>query len=215
MEESDFIKLVASIASRLRHDLKGGLISLRMGLQALADEEDLKALLIERTEALEALADKLISLLRMAKVNPKPVALLALLGEFKLRAKERFPDLEIELPQSYGVRPALDSDALLYALLEVAENSSLAGAKHLRLSSSLGENALKLTLVDDGPGFAFDASRSTLSDLSEVGCSGWGRSGLGLAIVRACILSHGGDISFTQDSPSGFKIEITLASKSA
>ena len=50
--EDSFQSFLSKIASRLRHDLKGGLITLKMGLESLSDEEGLKPLLLDKAQEL-------------------------------------------------------------------------------------------------------------------------------------------------------------------
>jgi signal transduction histidine kinase len=211
MESSEFAGFLSAVASRLRHDLKGGLITLRMGLEALPEEEDLKPLLMERAVQLEGLADKLVLLLRMGQMRPERMRLSAVLGEFAGRVADRFPALVLRLPEDLGAaRPSLDGDALVYALLELAENAQLAGASRLEVSAQLGpsEQEVRLTLIDDGRGVE-SSEGEDLSPLLALGTSRWGRAGLGLAIADMCARGHGGRLKLTRRSP-GLQAELSL-----
>jgi two-component system osmolarity sensor histidine kinase EnvZ len=208
MEAVEFAGFLSAVASRLRHDLKGGLITLRMGLEALPDEEDLKPLLVERALHLESLSDKLVLLLRMGEMRSEAVRLSALLGEFRGRVADRFPALRLALPSDLGeARPRVDGDALVYALVEIAENASLAGAQSLRVQAVVQGDQVTLTMTDDGGG----AEPGDLADLQAallpLGVSRWGRSGLGLAIADRCARGHGGALTL---APAGRGLEVVL-----
>ncbi len=204
----EFASFLSGVASRLRHDLKGGLITLRMGLEALPDEEELKPLLLERAQHLEGLADKLVLLLRMGQMRRQPTRLSALLGEFRSQANDRFPLLEIELPSNFSSeRPEVDGDALIFSLLEVAENAQLAGASHLKLTAENRSDELLLELRDNGEGIA---ASDTTDGLAALGFSRWERAGLGLSIVRRCAQGHGGDFSIRGNSDRGATVTMDL-----
>jgi two-component system osmolarity sensor histidine kinase EnvZ len=211
MEAQEFAGFLSGVASRLRHDLKGGLISLRMGLEALPEEEALKPLLLERARSLETLSDKLVLLLRMGQMRPEPVRLSALLGEFRARLANTHPRLRLELPTALGeARPRVDSDALLYGLLELAENAALAGASRLKVEARLEARQVELSLRDDGGGPAPDDARDPLASLSPLGVSRWGRSGLGLAIAECCARGHGGELRLRAAEGGGMQAVLVL-----
>lgn len=209
-EASDFAAFLAAVASRLRHDLKGGLITLRMGLEALPEEEDLKPLLLERALHLESLSDKLVLLLRMGTMRPERVRLSALLGEFRGRVADRFPALALSLPSELGeARPQVDGDALVYALVELAENSHLAGASELRVEATVDGSQVCLSLSDNGSGPAAEDAADPGAAWLPLGVSRWGRSGLGLAIAEMCARGHAGSLAITAGSP-GLSVELRL-----
>jgi signal transduction histidine kinase len=210
MQTSEFVEFLAGIASRLRHDLKGGLITLRMGLEALPEEEDLKPLLLERASHLESLSDKLVLLLRMGQMRPEKLRLSAVLGEFRGRAADRFPALEIALPSDLGgARLSLDGDALVYGLLEVAENASLAGATRLEIGVVSEGDQHSLVLRDNGSGPDPADIGDLKGSLAPLGVSRWGRAGLGLAIADLCARGHHGDLRLSPGNP-GMEVVMRL-----
>ena len=211
MKADEFAAFLAGVASRLRHDLKGGLITLRMGLEALPEEEDLKPLLLERAQHLETLSDKLVLLLRMGNKRAEPVRLSALLVELRSRVNDRHPQLELTLPSGLSdYRPRLDGDALVYALVEVAENAALAGATSLVLVVSVEDGTLALTATDNGSGPEPGDADDPQAHLAPIGVSRWGRSGLGLAIAQRCALAHDGELRMSAARPQGMAVTLFL-----
>lgn len=215
MQSSEFAAFLSGVASRLRHDLKGGLITLRMGLEALPEEEDLKPLLLERALHLESLSDKLVLLLRMGSMRAEKVRLSALLGEFRGRATDRFPALKLFLPGDLGdARPEIDGDALVYALIEIAENAHLAGATELKVSAVVQGGLTALTISDNGKGLEAADASDPRAALLPLGVSRWGRAGLGLAIADMCAQGHGGSLALLPGSP-GLRVELRLGGANA
>ena len=95
MEDGEFQIFLSKVASRLRHDLKGGLITLKMGLESLPDEEALKPLLLEKSQELVDLSDKLVLLLRMGQLTPQRVGPASLFQQAANQAQNLFSPLEV------------------------------------------------------------------------------------------------------------------------
>jgi signal transduction histidine kinase len=208
MSDPSFQRYLSQVASRLRHDLKGGLITLKMGLESLGDGEDLKPLLLEKTDELVELSDKLVLLLRMgelAKVKTNPQSLFRHAAS---RAEELFPPLKVEVIPSDGEsdRWEVDPDAVTYAVLELAQNASLARAQKLTIRMDSNQKG-RVSVTDDGTGLS-DGSPEAVQGLLELGRSGWNRSGLGLSIVEGCMRGHGG--SFRLDAGENGEVDAAL-----
>lgn len=197
MGDTSFQSFLSEIASRLRHDLKGGLISLKMGLETLPEEEMLKPLLVEKTVELAELSDKLILLLRMGDVTRQPVTIESLLKQVVGQASAVYPRLTIEVTGAGGAeRWPVDSDALSHALLELCQNSELAGADRVTMVWGSTPETAYIEVKDNGEGLKEGAS---LDEFTELGVSQWGRSGLGLTIVERCSRAHGGRFYLRSD----------------
>jgi nitrogen fixation/metabolism regulation signal transduction histidine kinase len=191
MEGSDFQAFLSKVASRLRHDLKGGLITLKMGLESLPDEEALKPLLLEKSQELVDLSDKLVLLLRMGQLKRQRVRPSSLFSQAATQAENLYSPLVVEVEQAPNLEEHwnVDPDAATYAILEVSQNASLAGAQKLSIRLEPGG---QVALTDDGSGLTEGLDTT---DLTQVGVSHWGRSGLGLAVVERCMSEHSGLVS--------------------
>ncbi len=204
MSEGNFQEFLSQVASRLRHDLKGGLITLKMGLESLDDEESLKPLLMEKTQELVDLSDKLVLLLRMGQVEKQRVSPLGLCKQAASRAEELYPELKVEVAEATEVgRWAVDPDAVIYAALELCQNATFAGAKTVTIGLSKEGNKNLVTFTDDGSGWPAELA---VGDLTKIGHSSWGRSGLGLAVVERCMLEHGGQFRLARDPDSAWAV---------
>jgi two-component system, NtrC family, nitrogen regulation sensor histidine kinase GlnL len=187
------------------HEVRNPLAGMRGAAQLLQRRLDspelaeLAALIIDEADRLASLADHLLhsgAKPRLAPTNVHEVLerVAALVGTDSPLALRR--DYDPSLP-----RVGADAGRLQQALLNVARNAVEAGASHLllrtriehaaRLAELPARHALRIDLVDDGPG----VPARLASTLFEPLVSGrTGGSGLGLAIAREIAREHGGDL---------------------
>lgn len=171
-----------------------------MGLESLNDEEALKPLLMEKAQEMVELSDKLILILRMGELKPQSVGPESLFQHSARQMSDLFPELQthVELDGTLG-RWSVDPDAVNYALLELAQNATLAGADSVKIVVGETEKKGVVHFIDNGRGFPDDRS---VEELMTLGQSGWNRSGLGLSVVESCLSQHGGQLAVGTD-PSG------------
>jgi two-component system sensor histidine kinase FlrB len=115
--------------------------------------------------------------------------------------------------RSAGLRLSAGRDALLSALLNLATNALQAGGRGARidLTAERADNALVLTLADNGPGIdpalverIFEPFFTTRPD----------GTGLGLAVVRAIIEAHRGTVrAVPLETGAGFVITLPTAAR--
>ena len=86
-----------------------------------------------------------------------------------------------------------------YALMEIAQNSHSAGATEIVITVSESDSQQNLEIEDNGSGLT-EVSPEKIEELWSLGHSDWKRSGLGLTIVKACIMQHRGKASLSQGS---------------
>lgn len=191
MEVHEFQVLLSKVGSRLRHDLKGGLITLKMGLESLPDEEALKPLLLEKSQELVDLADKLVLLLKMSQIKSHALRPGSLFAQAAGQAEALFTPLRVRVEAerlAEDERWDVDPDAVTYAVLEICQNAKLAGATEVVVELVSG-GIVRLSNSGQPPDGSQDPAQ-----LTEVGVSHWGRSGLGLAVVERCMSEHGGGV---------------------
>lgn len=203
MDGGEFQAFLSKIASRLRHDLKGGLITLKMGLESLPEEEALKPLLLEKSQELVELSDKLVLLLRMGQVNPQAVRPCSLFGQAATQAENLYRPLKVEVEPGTDLEETwtVDPDTVTYAVLEACQNASLAGADRVTIRLSPGG---KVSIFDNGKGLTENLD---LDGLKQLGVSHWGRSGLGLAVIDRCMSGHNGRVSL-EPGDDGFSVKL-------
>jgi len=188
------------------HEVKNPLAGLRGAAQLLQrrveDEQlrNLAGLVIAEADRLAALANRLLrhdGAAQLGEVNIHEQ--LERLGDLLL-AEASPPtlrhDYDPSLPDIHG-----DADRLLQLLLNLARNAIEAGARTLtfrtraepavRLGERMARMALRVDVIDDGPGVP-EALRATLFEPLVSGRADG--SGLGLALAREIARDHGGEL---------------------
>jgi signal transduction histidine kinase len=92
-------------------------------------------------------------------------------------------------------------------LLNLCENSRLAGAHSVSLSVGRNNGRVLLSVADDGEGVAPDVRARVFDPHFSTRTSG---SGLGLAISRRLVASWGGSIDLAGESSAGTTVLLTL-----
>ena len=210
MEDPSFQTFLSQVASRLRHDLKGGLITLRMGMESLSDDETLKPLLLGKAQELVSLSDKLVLLLRMGSPKLESLRPEAVFAQAARHAEDMFPPLQVTIEAKERLDPwSLDPEAVDFAVLELCENASVAGATQMTIRLSRCESFGIVRLQDNGSGLN-DLDQRELAELRTLGVSRWKRSGLGLTVVDRCVVAHGGSFQLLPQT-RGLLVELKFA----
>jgi two-component system nitrogen regulation sensor histidine kinase GlnL len=191
------------------HEVKNPLAGLRGAAQLLkrrvegAELQALAGLIIDEADRLAALANHLLrhdGAPQWAEVNIHQV-LDRLSG--LLQAEPAPPrlqhDFDPSLPDLRG-----DADRLLQLLLNLGRNAVEAGARTLilrtraehgvRLGARLLRSALRVDVIDDGPGVPADVRDTLFEPLVSGRVDG---TGLGLALSREIAREHGGELRCT------------------
>ena len=106
-----------------------------------------------------------------------------------------------------------DADALLRVLTNLLDNAIRHGRGRVVLGAQRENGAVRLDIVDDGPGFApgdLDHVFEPLFRSDRARGPATGGTGLGLAIARRLARAHGGDIEAANDPAGGARATLTL-----
>jgi two-component system, NtrC family, nitrogen regulation sensor histidine kinase GlnL len=205
------------------HEVKNPLAGLRGAAQLLqrrlddADMQALAGMVIAEADRLAALANRLLhhdGAPRLGLVNLHQ--LLERLSDL-IQAEPSPPrlrhDYDPSLPDVHG-----DADRLQQVLLNLARNAIEAGAKTLTLRSRvehgvrLGErmfrSALRLDVIDDGPGVPAALRETLFEPLVSGRADG---TGLGLALSREIAHEHGGELRYvSRPGETAFSLYLPL-----
>lgn len=202
---------VSPLSATLRgfaHEVKNPLAGLRGAAQLLqrrleaADLQALAGMVISEADRLAALANRLLHHDGAPRLGPVNLhQLMERVGEL-IEAEPSPPrlrhDYDPSLPDVEG-----DADRLQQVLLNLARNAIEAGASNLTLRSRVEHgvrvgdrmfrSALRLDVIDDGPGVPPALRESLFEPLVSGRADG---SGLGLALSREIAHEHGGELRY-------------------
>jgi signal transduction histidine kinase len=214
------------LVSDASHELRTPLTTLRaevdLALMGDRDKDELRAALesaSEEARRMSRLADDLLVLARADQgrlpLHPRPLAARALLADAAERAhagaEVRGRAIVIaELSDDCAVRA--DPDRAAQALDNLITNALLYGQGTITLGARLTPQHVELYVSDEGPGFpdevlprAFERfGRGPHARANEPG------SGLGLALVEAVAVAHGGHAEAHNRPGAGADVSITL-----
>ncbi len=203
---------ISEFAGNVSHEFKTPITTLRGTVELLRDEPDMEPAQRERflanaladLERLERLVSGLLALARAEEgVSRQPVDLADLVRGLKVE----LPDLEVERRAGSVLG---DSAQLRVALGNLVHNAMQHGGDGVTVRLvALQEPALEVLEVhDDGPGISAANLPRIFDRFFTTGRTS-GRAGLGLAMVRAVVHSHGGEVSAASE-PGGtvFRLEL-------
>jgi two-component system OmpR family sensor kinase len=175
------------------------------------------------TEAkrLTHLADNLLILARSDRgqlgLQPESVDVTALLEGSAERARrsQRVDGAAIQVESPPGMTANLDRESMERAIDNLIANAlrEAPAGTTVTVAARRGTGTLEFVVSDEGPGFdpgflahAFERFRRPDSSRTP----GHGGAGLGLAIVRATALAHGGDATAANNADRGASVRITI-----
>ncbi len=176
----------------------------------------------EETARLSRLADDLLLLSRSDQgqfpLRPEPTDLGPLLSSSIERASGRAGPADVachvHVPEG-GLVASVDPDRMSQALDNLVDNALRFAptGSELVLSARAGGTDLIVEVTDDGPGFAAEFLPHAFERFRRPDASrsrGDGGAGLGLAIVRAIALAHGGTAVADNRPEGGARVRLTL-----
>jgi signal transduction histidine kinase len=194
---------IATFSAHLTHELKSPLTSIRGAAELLQDSVQDKsggltraeqkrfiANILADTERLEGIAQRLREL---ARAESLPQNERTELGPVIDELRSRFPDSRITTTGDLDRPVGMSGEKALMVLSHLADNAIRHHARIIRLEAHDERMMLRLTVSNDGEPISapnrdriFDAFFTTRRDS--------GGTGMGLAIARAVMTSHGGSI---------------------
>jgi signal transduction histidine kinase len=171
--------------------------------------EELLRIAREQGERLTRLLEQLLDLslldARRIRVEPKPVALRALLEKIASEAVPKRTPLRLNVPDDLAA--VADPMALDRILSNLLVNAVRHGEPPIELNAEQRDSHLRISVRDHGDGVPADL-RLRLFERFERASAAQG-SGLGLTIARAYAQAHGGDLVYHHDTGApGFELVI-------
>ncbi|MGL4320363.1 MAG: ATP-binding protein, partial [Paracoccaceae bacterium] len=199
--------------SGVSHDLRTPLTRLRLGLSMLPEDEDVQALNRDVAD-MERMVNEFLAFARgdaMEEPLPTPVHdLVRRAVDDAQRSGQTVTLGDMTGEGSASLRPM----AVRRALDNLIGNA-VRHAKTVRVSATLTERSVRLTVEDDGPGIPKDRREEALQPFSRLDAARdpnkGGGTGLGLTIAADVARSHGGALRLGDSDLGGLKVEIVLA----
>ncbi|MDB5654493.1 MAG: periplasmic sensor signal transduction histidine kinase [Tardiphaga sp.] len=210
----DRTKMLAAIS----HDLRTPITRLRLRSEFIEDEGHRRHMLRD-LDQMRSMLEAVLSFLRNDR-KLEALTLTDIATTLQLIA-DQFADVGHAV--SYEGPPHAMAmarpDDLHRAVTNLVENAIKFGAE-ARISLSLSARAAIIEVADDGPGIV-DVQKSAMlkpfvrgDDARNMDHEAAG-FGLGLAIARAIVVAHGGEMTLNDRRPNGLIVRITLPVKAA
>jgi two-component system sensor histidine kinase CreC len=215
---SDYI---ATFSAHLTHELKSPLTSIKGATELLLESAQSEKDTLTRMEQKNFLrnilgdADRLETMTQrlreLARAETIPQNEQAELGFVVGGLKSRFPTRTISASGCLDRSIGMSAEKALIVLSHLTDNAMRHNAKNVTLEASGEAETIKLTVSNDGDPISapnrekiFDAFFTTRRDT--------GGTGMGLAIVKAVMTSHGGSIKLLPaDKGATFELEFPAA----
>jgi signal transduction histidine kinase len=206
-----FVQDRTQMLAAISHDLRTPITRLRLRAEFVEDDEQRARMLADLDEMEKMIASTLAFARDDAASEPRVrldlAALVLGLVEDQL---DLDADCRYDGPESLVVeaRPM----ALKRGLSNLVENAIKYGGR-ARISLATTATEIRLTLDDDGPGIPEGDRERVFAPFVRLDASrsrDTGGTGLGLAVARAAIRAHGGDIRLANRPEGGLRVTVTL-----
>jgi two-component system, OmpR family, sensor histidine kinase CreC len=197
---SDYI---ATFSSHLTHELKSPLTSIKGAAELLLESLQGHTATLTRMEQknfvsnilgdAERLATMTQRLRELARAEGAPQNESSELGSIVSGLKSRFPTRAIAASGCLDRSIGMSAEKALIVLTHLTDNAIRHNAKNIRLEAANDDAAIRMTISNDGDPIS-EANRDRIFDAFFTTRRDTGGTGMGLAIVRAIMTSHGGAI---------------------
>lgn len=236
LEESKRLALLGQFAAAMAHELRTPLTSIQMNVQILAGKIELPGedmeyfdIVLTELERLNKTISEILDFARPMKLELAPLDALDLCEEVKRSLYFLLAErgVEVELALEAGQLLRVDGERIKQVLINLLDNASQAiqedparraeGSREQeegriviegrRRSGGGGVSGLELVIADNGRGM----SSETLGRIFEPFYTTRARgTGLGLAVVKKIVESHGGEIVAESEEGRGTRFRLWL-----
>jgi two-component system, OmpR family, sensor histidine kinase CreC len=189
--------------SHLTHELKSPLTSIKGAAELLLEslqghtatltrmeQKNFVSNILGDAERLETMTQRLREL---ARAEGAPQNESSELGSIVSGLKSRFPTRAIAASGCLDRSIGMSAEKALIVLTHLTDNAIRHNAKNIRLEAANDDAAIRMTISNDGDPIS-EANRDRIFDAFFTTRRDTGGTGMGLAIVRAIMTSHGGAI---------------------
>lgn len=208
-----FIRDRMTMLAAMSHDLRTPITTLRLRAELLEDGED-KTSILATLDELQQMAEEVLSFIRTdaQKEQASPVDLAALIDSVAEEIRTTGGEVSFNGDQSDRIVAKCRPTAIKRVVRNIAENAVRYGDfASIELGTDDGRAIIRIS--DNGPGILEDHLDRLFEPFVRLETSrsrDTGGVGLGLAIARSIILSHGGTITLANNEPGGLEATIIL-----
>jgi len=221
IERQDRLSAMGEMAAQLAHQVRTPLSAsvLYAGQLAkgnLSDEQrqQFGAKLLEGLRHTETLVRDMLAFSRGGSFSSSPIrvddALTVAIASLQPRLRQLKANLHLDLGEADNCLIAGNQDALAGAFSNLIDNALNHGGEHVNVNISAriaDDDSLLLVFEDDGPGIDPVALPRIFDPFFTTRERG---TGLGLAVVQAVVLEHGGALRALDPARGGARFEIQL-----
>lgn len=215
---SDYI---ATFSAHLTHELKSPLTSIKGAAELLLEslqshtptltrmeQKNFVSNILGDAERLETMTQRLREL---ARAEGSPQNESSELGGVVSGLTSRFPTRTIAASGCLDRSIGMSAEKALIVLTHLVDNAIRHNAKHIRLEAANDDQAIRMTVSNDGDPIS-EANRDRIFDAFFTTRRDTGGTGMGLAIVRAIMASHGGSIELRPtEQGTAFELQFPAA----
>ena len=206
-----FVQDRTRMLAAISHDLRTPITTLRLRAE-FVDDEETRAKILETLEEMQRMTEATLAFAReeAATEETRTVDLAALVDSVCADLADLGQDVTFGGPERlpYACRPL----SLKRALRNLIENA-VAYGRRARVALAAGDEALRVTIEDDGPGIPeadFERVFQPFVRLEESRSLETGGIGLGMAIARSIVRGHGGEIELANREDGGLRVTVLL-----
>jgi signal transduction histidine kinase len=202
---------IATFAAHVTHELKSPLTSIRGAAELLRDDLDASHApmsdsdkrrfldnIIADSTRLTALAQRLRELARAEHRGAGQCDVKTALND----ARAGFEKLDVAVQGEAAAPLAMAREGLVAILTHLLDNAARHGAHKVNIICARRDETLEILVSDNGAGVSAN-NRDRIFESFFTTRREEGGTGMGLAIVRALLRAHGGDIALCESPPTG------------
>lgn len=211
MNHDEKLAYTGQLAADVAHEVRNPLAGIRAGLQVvdrkLGDERDrmLCREMLKEVDRVNLLVENLVNLSRKRESEKTTVSLGTLSAEMGLLYSKVAENkgLRLDIRMEEGLWVLADEQEMRQILINLINNSikALPRGGSITLTGSAGEEGVRITVTDDGPGVEKEKLDQALQG---------GGGGQGLPIVRRLVEQNGGGLRFETAPGQGTRAILTF-----
>lgn len=213
------LSVMGETSAIVAHELRNPLVAIggfaRTLVRSLADDDpnrQFAEIIAEETSRLERIIHDLLDFIRPRKQMRKTIVIDQLVSETVARYLKEFEDKKIELRMNLkageielNCHPGEIQQVLRNFLMNALQVMPSGGVLEVR--SGVLDGGVRVSVLDEGPGFASDVAEKLFSPFFSTKASG---SGLGLTICAQIIKAHGGVVNAANRPEGGAEFSFIL-----